>query len=159
TLPSGGVSRSAIAALSCSYTARNSGIFPPNHAWTIRWWWPDCSAICRTVISSGVRVASRAIVASTIFRRPWSLDVLGRVDRGSEALTSSIVAVRSAPRIRARRRRRSLQSGARRRSRRGAPMSDDTNDFNAQVIAEFRDNGGKVGGPFEGAPMVLLHHT
>ncbi len=38
-------------------------------------------------------------------------------------------------------------------------MSDDTNDFNAGVIAEFRDNGGKVGGPFDGAPMVLLHHT
>ncbi len=38
-------------------------------------------------------------------------------------------------------------------------MSDDMNDFNTQVIAEFRDNGGKVGGPFEGAPMLLLHHT
>ena len=38
-------------------------------------------------------------------------------------------------------------------------MSDDMNDFNASVIAEFRDNGGKVGGPFEGAPMVLVHHT
>ena len=39
-------------------------------------------------------------------------------------------------------------------------MSDtsDPNDWNAQVIAEFRDNDGKVGGPFEGAPMVLLHH-
>ncbi len=30
-------------------------------------------------------------------------------------------------------------------------------DFNEQVIAEFRANGGKVGGMFEGAPMVLLH--
>ncbi|MPZ79511.1 MAG: nitroreductase family deazaflavin-dependent oxidoreductase [Actinophytocola sp.] len=29
-------------------------------------------------------------------------------------------------------------------------------DFNAQVIAEFRANGGAVGGPFEGAPLVLL---
>lgn len=38
-------------------------------------------------------------------------------------------------------------------------MSDDMNDFNTQVIAEFRDNAGKVGGPFEGAPMVLLHHV
>ena len=35
----------------------------------------------------------------------------------------------------------------------------DMNDFNTGVIAEFRDNAGKVGGPFEGAPMVLLHHT
>ena len=33
------------------------------------------------------------------------------------------------------------------------------NDFNSQVIAEFRANDGKVGGPFEGAPIVLLHTT
>jgi deazaflavin-dependent oxidoreductase (nitroreductase family) len=31
-------------------------------------------------------------------------------------------------------------------------------DFNQQIIEEFRANGGKVGGNFEGAPMVLLHH-
>lgn len=31
-------------------------------------------------------------------------------------------------------------------------------DWNAKVIAEFRDNEGRVGGPFEGAPMVLIHH-
>ncbi|HEY3870376.1 MAG TPA: nitroreductase family deazaflavin-dependent oxidoreductase [Actinocrinis sp.] len=31
-------------------------------------------------------------------------------------------------------------------------------DWNAQTIAEFRANGGRVGGTFEGAPMVLLHH-
>jgi hypothetical protein len=31
-------------------------------------------------------------------------------------------------------------------------------DWNAQTIAEFRANEGKVGGIFEGAPMVLLHH-
>lgn len=30
------------------------------------------------------------------------------------------------------------------------------NDFNEQIIKEFRANGGEVGGPFEGAPMVLL---
>ena len=29
-------------------------------------------------------------------------------------------------------------------------------DFNAAIIDEFRANGGKVGGQFEGAPMVLL---
>ncbi len=34
----------------------------------------------------------------------------------------------------------------------------DTNDWNAKVIAEFRANGGKVGGNFEGAPMTLVHH-
>lgn len=32
-------------------------------------------------------------------------------------------------------------------------------DFNRQIIDEFRANGGKVGGPFEGANMVLLHTT
>jgi deazaflavin-dependent oxidoreductase (nitroreductase family) len=38
-------------------------------------------------------------------------------------------------------------------------MADETaNDWNAQVIAEFRANDGKVGGVFEGAPMVLIHH-
>lgn len=33
-----------------------------------------------------------------------------------------------------------------------------SNDFNQQVIDEFRANDGKVGGPFEGAPMILVHH-
>jgi deazaflavin-dependent oxidoreductase (nitroreductase family) len=33
------------------------------------------------------------------------------------------------------------------------------NDFNDRTIAEFRANGGRVGGPFEGAPLVLLHHV
>lgn len=33
------------------------------------------------------------------------------------------------------------------------------NDFNAQIIADFRANEGRVGPPFEGAPMVLVHHT
>ena len=32
-------------------------------------------------------------------------------------------------------------------------------DFNTQVIEEFRANGGAVGGPFEGSPVLLLHHT
>ena len=31
-------------------------------------------------------------------------------------------------------------------------------DFNTNVIEEIRANHGKVGGPFEGAPMVLVHH-
>jgi deazaflavin-dependent oxidoreductase (nitroreductase family) len=31
-------------------------------------------------------------------------------------------------------------------------------DWNANIIAEFRENEGKVGGQFEDAPMVLLHH-
>ena len=33
------------------------------------------------------------------------------------------------------------------------------NDFNTAIIEEFRANAGKVGGGFEGAPMVLLHTT
>jgi deazaflavin-dependent oxidoreductase (nitroreductase family) len=32
-------------------------------------------------------------------------------------------------------------------------------DFNEQVITEFRANEGRVGGVFEGAPMVLVHHV
>jgi deazaflavin-dependent oxidoreductase (nitroreductase family) len=32
----------------------------------------------------------------------------------------------------------------------------DVNDFNRNVIEEFRANGGRVGGPFEGAPLLLL---
>lgn len=31
-------------------------------------------------------------------------------------------------------------------------------DWNAKVIEEFRENGGRVGGNFEGAPLLLLHH-
>jgi deazaflavin-dependent oxidoreductase (nitroreductase family) len=31
-------------------------------------------------------------------------------------------------------------------------------DWNAQIIEEFRANDGTVGGNFEGAPMVLVHH-
>ena len=31
-------------------------------------------------------------------------------------------------------------------------------DWNANTIAEFRANEGKVGGTFEGAPLVLVHH-
>ena len=37
-------------------------------------------------------------------------------------------------------------------------MPERTN-WNAQIIEEFRTNGGKVGGQFEGAPLLLLHTT
>ncbi|CDQ44049.1 nitroreductase family deazaflavin-dependent oxidoreductase [Mycolicibacterium neoaurum] len=30
-------------------------------------------------------------------------------------------------------------------------------DFNRQIVEEFRANAGKVGGPFEGSTLVLLH--
>ena len=33
----------------------------------------------------------------------------------------------------------------------------EVNDWNSKIIAEFRENGGKVGGQFEGAPLLLLH--
>jgi deazaflavin-dependent oxidoreductase (nitroreductase family) len=32
-------------------------------------------------------------------------------------------------------------------------------EWNAPIVEEFRANGGKVGGNFEGAPLVVLHHT
>jgi deazaflavin-dependent oxidoreductase (nitroreductase family) len=35
----------------------------------------------------------------------------------------------------------------------------EANDFNTHVIEEFRANAGKVGGPLEGAQVLLLHHT
>ncbi|WP_216910378.1 nitroreductase family deazaflavin-dependent oxidoreductase [Nocardia noduli] len=34
----------------------------------------------------------------------------------------------------------------------------DYDDWNKAIIDEFRENEGKVGGQFEGAPMVLVHH-
>jgi deazaflavin-dependent oxidoreductase (nitroreductase family) len=38
-------------------------------------------------------------------------------------------------------------------------MSTSPADFNAKVIEEFHANEGRVGGMFEGAPLLLLHHT
>jgi deazaflavin-dependent oxidoreductase (nitroreductase family) len=38
-------------------------------------------------------------------------------------------------------------------------MSTSPADFNAKVIAEFRANEGRVGGRFEGLPVLLLHHV
>ncbi len=32
-------------------------------------------------------------------------------------------------------------------------------DFNRNIVEEFRANGGKVGGPFEGGTLLLLHAT
>ena len=39
----------------------------------------------------------------------------------------------------------------------GGDMAD-PNDWNDQVVTEFRANGGQVGGTFEGTPVVLVHH-
>jgi deazaflavin-dependent oxidoreductase (nitroreductase family) len=38
-------------------------------------------------------------------------------------------------------------------------MSPSRAEFNAQIIGEFRANGGRVGGQFEGLSLLLLHHT
>jgi deazaflavin-dependent oxidoreductase (nitroreductase family) len=38
-------------------------------------------------------------------------------------------------------------------------MNASSDDFNSQVIEEFRANGGRVGGPFEGSPLILVHHV
>jgi deazaflavin-dependent oxidoreductase (nitroreductase family) len=32
-------------------------------------------------------------------------------------------------------------------------------EWNRKIIEEFRANAGVVGGPFEGIPILLLHHT
>jgi deazaflavin-dependent oxidoreductase (nitroreductase family) len=38
-------------------------------------------------------------------------------------------------------------------------MSTSPADFNAKIIEEFHANDGRVGGMFEGMPLLLLHHT
>jgi deazaflavin-dependent oxidoreductase (nitroreductase family) len=38
-------------------------------------------------------------------------------------------------------------------------MSTSPADFNTQIIEEFHSNEGRVGGMFEGMPLLLLHHT
>ncbi|HEY2316695.1 MAG TPA: nitroreductase family deazaflavin-dependent oxidoreductase [Solirubrobacteraceae bacterium] len=38
-------------------------------------------------------------------------------------------------------------------------MSTSPSDFNSRIIDEFRANEGRVGPPFEGTPLLLLHHT
>jgi deazaflavin-dependent oxidoreductase (nitroreductase family) len=40
----------------------------------------------------------------------------------------------------------------------GEHAGDVAEDFNTRVIREFRENEGRVGPPFEGAPMILVHH-
>ena len=43
----------------------------------------------------------------------------------------------------------------------GKLVADTTalDEFNRNVVEEFRANGGKVGGPFEGGNVLLLHTT
>ena len=38
------------------------------------------------------------------------------------------------------------------------PVADSDSDYNAEIIQEFRANGGHVGGPWADTPMLLIHH-
>ena len=38
-------------------------------------------------------------------------------------------------------------------------MAETPAEYNAKVIREFRANSGRVGGIWEGTPLLLLHHT
>jgi deazaflavin-dependent oxidoreductase (nitroreductase family) len=38
-------------------------------------------------------------------------------------------------------------------------MAETPAEYNANVIGEFRANSGRVGGIWEGTPLLLLHHT
>ena len=38
-------------------------------------------------------------------------------------------------------------------------VPENLDEFNAQIIEEFRANDGKLGGMFEGRPVLLLHST
>lgn len=37
-------------------------------------------------------------------------------------------------------------------------MSESPAEYNAKIITEFRANQGRVGGRWEGTPLLLLHH-
>jgi deazaflavin-dependent oxidoreductase (nitroreductase family) len=38
-----------------------------------------------------------------------------------------------------------------------APVGE-ASDYNTKIIEEFRANQGRVGGPWAGTPMILIHH-
>ena len=38
------------------------------------------------------------------------------------------------------------------------PAPGGASDYNAKIIEEFRANRGRVGGPWEGTTLILLHH-
>jgi deazaflavin-dependent oxidoreductase (nitroreductase family) len=38
-------------------------------------------------------------------------------------------------------------------------VADGSNDFNSKTIAEFRANGGRVGGALAGTSIMLIHHV
>jgi deazaflavin-dependent oxidoreductase (nitroreductase family) len=38
------------------------------------------------------------------------------------------------------------------------PAAGEASDYNAEIIKEFRANGGRVGGMWEGTTLILIHH-
>jgi deazaflavin-dependent oxidoreductase (nitroreductase family) len=38
-------------------------------------------------------------------------------------------------------------------------MAETSAEYNAKIIAEFRASAGRVGGPWENIPLLLLHHA
>ena len=36
--------------------------------------------------------------------------------------------------------------------------ADEASDYNSEIINEFRANGGRVGGMWEGTTLILIHH-
>ena len=38
------------------------------------------------------------------------------------------------------------------------PAPDEDSDYNAEIIKEFRANRGRVGGPWAGTTLILIHH-
>lgn len=40
-----------------------------------------------------------------------------------------------------------------------SPVSPPDAEYNARIIEEFRANEGRVGGEWDGTPLLLLHHT
>lgn len=38
-------------------------------------------------------------------------------------------------------------------------MANPMTEFNKKIVDEFRSSGGKVGGQFAGAPMIIITHT
>jgi len=39
------------------------------------------------------------------------------------------------------------------------PTPSGTDDYNTKIIEEFRANAGRVGGPWAGITLILIHHT
>ena len=38
------------------------------------------------------------------------------------------------------------------------PAAGEGSDYNTEIINEFRANGGRVGGPWAGTTLILIHH-